>query len=189
MKNKIDNIYQEANEYLFKILNTKYGKKVFLNECSYINNKNYKDINQFINHMCKYYDKLTVFICLNKILVYLDKEIANRLVYHMSRKQITDSKINKFKLLKKSYYYNKSYNKRKFNKLSNYRTRRREHRRKLMDSIGSDAYNGVDLFEGTEALATREAKDGSVDLGNPTDSGVDISSLVGGASHIWKAIK
>jgi hypothetical protein len=27
-----------------------------------------------------------------------------------------------------------------------------EHRRKLLDSIGSDAYNGVDLFEGTEPI-------------------------------------
>ena len=61
-----------------------------------------------------------------------------------------------------------------------------------MVSIGGDAYNGVNLFEGTEALTGYEAsqtKGGSVDLGHPQDAGVDISSLVGGASQIWKAMK
>jgi len=70
----------------------------------------------------------------------------------------------------------------------------REHRKKLMDSIGNDAYNGVNLFEGTEPLSNREAtssgpKPGTVDLGDPSDAGVDISSLIGGASQVWKAIK
>ena len=70
----------------------------------------------------------------------------------------------------------------------------KQHRKKLMDSIGNDAYNGVNLFEGTEPLTNREAssegqKPGSVDLGEPSDAGVDISSLMGGASQIWKAIK
>jgi hypothetical protein len=67
-----------------------------------------------------------------------------------------------------------------------------ERRKKLMDSIGENAYNGINLFEGTEALTGHEAsqaKAGSVDLGHPQDSGVDISSLVGGASQIWKAMK
>jgi len=72
------------------------------------------------------------------------------------------------------------------------RAQLREHRQKLMDSIGTDAYNGVNLFEGTEALTGHggnELKGGAVDLGNPADSGVDISSLMGGASQIWKAMK
>ena len=67
-----------------------------------------------------------------------------------------------------------------------------EQRKKLMSAIGSDAYNGVDLFEDTEPLSSREASGnsaGSVDLGNSADSGVDISSLVGNASQIWQAIK
>tara|TARA_R110002020_G_scaffold54459_2_gene151888 strand:+ start:752 stop:1177 length:426 start_codon:yes stop_codon:yes gene_type:complete len=67
-----------------------------------------------------------------------------------------------------------------------------EHRRKLMDSIGSDAYGGVNVFEGVEPMTNydvSEPKGGSVDLGHPNDSGVDISSLVGDASQIWKAIK
>ncbi len=70
----------------------------------------------------------------------------------------------------------------------------RQHRKKLMDSIGADAYNGVNLFESTEPLTNREAtstgpKAGAVDLGDPSDAGVDISSLIGGASQIWKAMK
>ena len=61
-----------------------------------------------------------------------------------------------------------------------------------MESIGSDAYNGVNLFEGTEPMTqyeVAEPKAGSVDLGNPADSGVDIGSLVGDASKIWQAMK
>ena len=67
----------------------------------------------------------------------------------------------------------------------------KENRRKLLDAIGGDAYNGVDLFEGTTPApgASQEAPAGSVDLGNPSDAGVDISSILGGASQIWKAMK
>ena len=66
------------------------------------------------------------------------------------------------------------------------------HRTKLMSAIDKDAYNGVNLFEGTEPMTRHESstpKAGAVDLGNPHDAGVDISSLVGGANQIWKAMK
>ena len=71
------------------------------------------------------------------------------------------------------------------------RAKLREHRKKLMDSIGADAYNGVDLFEGTTPIRKQQAAPakGSADLGDPSDSGVDISSLIGNASQVWKAIK
>ena len=72
------------------------------------------------------------------------------------------------------------------------RQRLKEHRARLMESVNAGAYNGVNLFEGTEAMSGYEAgepKAGSVDLGNPNDSGVDISSLMGDASKIWKAMK
>ena len=61
-----------------------------------------------------------------------------------------------------------------------------------MKSIGADAYNGVDLFEGTNPMTTQEVsepKPGQVDLGNPRDAGVDISALVGSASKMWNAMK
>ena len=68
----------------------------------------------------------------------------------------------------------------------------KEQKRKMLDAIGKDAFNGVDLFENTTPMSSHEAaapKAGSVDLGNPGDSGVDISALMGGASKIWQAMK
>ena len=68
-----------------------------------------------------------------------------------------------------------------------------EHRKKLLDSIGGDAYNGVDLFEGTEPIresATPGATNRPSVLGDdPTDAGVDISSIMGNAGKIWQALK
>ena len=72
------------------------------------------------------------------------------------------------------------------------RQRLKEHRARLMESVNAGAYNGVNLFEGTEPMSAHDGgapKAGSVDLGNPTDAGVDISSLMGDASKIWKAMK
>jgi len=72
------------------------------------------------------------------------------------------------------------------------RQKLKDHRRKLLDAVGADAYNGVNLFEGTEALSAREASGptaGAVDLGNPGDAGVDISSIMGNASQVWQAMK
>ena len=68
-----------------------------------------------------------------------------------------------------------------------------EHRRKLLDSIGTDAYNGVDLFEGTEPIRQTgtpgQAHKPSVLGDDPSDAGVDISSIMGNSSKIWQAIK
>jgi hypothetical protein len=69
---------------------------------------------------------------------------------------------------------------------------RRPQRKKLMDAIGKDSYNGVNLFEDTDPASSyesREAAPGAIDLGDPRDAGVDISSLVSGASDMWKALK
>jgi len=64
-----------------------------------------------------------------------------------------------------------------------------EHRKKLLEAASVDAYNGVDLYEGTEPIRESQTRQGSADLGNPGDAGVDISSLIGGASEIWRAMK
>ena len=67
------------------------------------------------------------------------------------------------------------------------RLKLQEHRKKLLEAVSTDAYNGVDLFEGTTPMtAQSEPNAGSVDLGDPGSSGVDISSLMGGASQVWK---
>ena len=68
-----------------------------------------------------------------------------------------------------------------------------EHRKKLLDSIGGDAYNGVDLFEGTEPLRITSSP-GQTHTPNvlgddPSDAGVDISSIMGNAGKIWQALK
>ncbi len=69
----------------------------------------------------------------------------------------------------------------------------KEHRQKLLESVNKDAYNGVDLFEGTAPLrsaGTSGTTDRPSILGDdPGDAGVDISSLVGNASKVWQAIK
>lgn len=64
-----------------------------------------------------------------------------------------------------------------------------EHRKKMLEAIGKDSYNGVDLFEGTVPTHHKEPTPGATDLGSPSDSGVDISSLIGNSKKIWKAIK
>jgi hypothetical protein len=65
-----------------------------------------------------------------------------------------------------------------------------KNRKKLMDAIGADAYNGVNLFEGTTpAPVQQDAQPGTVDMGDPGDAGVDISSIMGNASKMWEAMK
>ena len=76
-------------------------------------------------------------------------------------------------------------------KATDSRVKLQEHRKKLLDAVGQDAYNGVDLFEGTEAIpsGTGESSTPSVLGDNPDDAGVDISSIIGGASQVWRALK
>ena len=71
----------------------------------------------------------------------------------------------------------------------NNNTKLKEQRKKLMGAINKDAYNGVDLFEGTTPAPAQREQQGSVDLGDPTDAGVDISSIMGASSKIWEKLK
>ena len=67
----------------------------------------------------------------------------------------------------------------------------KERRRKMLDSIGKDAYNGVDLFEGTKPL--RESRSstphGSKALDGiaPNDPGVNLAAL-GVNTAIWSKL-
>ena len=55
----------------------------------------------------------------------------------------------------------------------------------MMEAIGKDAYNGVNLFEGTTpAPAPQESCRGSLSDVDPSDPGVDISSFMGKSSLI-----
>ncbi len=72
--------------------------------------------------------------------------------------------------------------------------KRKEQRRKILDSIGQDSYNGVDLFEGTQPLNERAAgrtasPHGAKALDGvaPGDSGVDLSAF-GMNPAIWSKL-
>lgn len=63
-------------------------------------------------------------------------------------------------------------------------------RNKLMSAIGADAYNGVNLFEGTtpapaETSPTQQA--GALSGQSASDPGVDISNLFGSVGNHWGA--
>jgi hypothetical protein len=68
----------------------------------------------------------------------------------------------------------------------------KEQKKKMLDAIGRDAFNGVDLFEGTtpttKAAGRSNAPAGAkaLDGVSPQDPGVDISSF--GTSGIWKKL-
>jgi|ETNvirnome_2_300_1030623.scaffolds.fasta_scaffold42926_1 hypothetical protein len=68
-----------------------------------------------------------------------------------------------------------------------------EHKKQLLEAIGKDAYNGVNLFEGTTPMAPAATAGapatthGPLSGVAPHDSGVDITSLMGGVSRHWKA--
>ena len=67
----------------------------------------------------------------------------------------------------------------------------KERRRIMLDSIGRDAYNGVDLFEGTQPLreSRSTAPHGSKALDGiaPNDPGVNLSTL-GVNTAIWSKL-
>ena len=81
----------------------------------------------------------------------------------------------------------------------NRQRRLQENRKKMLDSIGADAYNGVDLFAGTEPLSIRESATpqrggGSAPHGArpldgvaPNDPGVNLGAL-GVNPSIWKTL-
>ena len=77
--------------------------------------------------------------------------------------------------------------------LEQLKERQQETRKRLLDEIGKDAYNGVDLFEGTTPIrdsgqpsATSQASPMSGQ--DPSDPGVDISRIVALGGKNWKAL-
>ena len=73
-------------------------------------------------------------------------------------------------------------------------TKLKETKRRMLDAIGSDAYSGVDLFEGTTPLSSA----GSPNTGpspqsplsgvDPRDKGVDIARLFPELESVWKKL-
>jgi hypothetical protein len=63
----------------------------------------------------------------------------------------------------------------------------KQHKKQLLEAIGKDAYNGVNLFEGTTpapAAANKSAGRGPLSDVSPGDPGVDISSIFGEKAHM-----
>ena len=74
------------------------------------------------------------------------------------------------------------------------RQKLKEHRKKLLDAVGADAYNGVNLFEGTDPMTTAGNPASGPEMpsvlgDDPGNAGVDISSIMGNASKVWQAMK
>ena len=60
-------------------------------------------------------------------------------------------------------------------------------KKKMLDAIGNDAYNGVNLFEGTTpAPGQTETGNGPLSGTDPRDPGVDISRLPN--FNVWKKL-
>jgi len=72
---------------------------------------------------------------------------------------------------------------------NDYKKKIRETKKQMLDAIGNESYNGVNLFEGTDPLTIGGSVGSSPSppspLSNyaPTDAGVDISSIF---SSKWK---
>lgn len=66
----------------------------------------------------------------------------------------------------------------------------KQRKKKLLDSLGKDAYNGVNLFEGTSPTSSPQQQSrGALKDVDPNDAGVDISNIFSGHSTaIWKKI-
>jgi hypothetical protein len=70
----------------------------------------------------------------------------------------------------------------------------KEQRQKMLDAIGKDSMNGVNIFEGTDPLTSSgENSSGGPKSAlsgvDPNDSGVDISDLAGIYGDTWKVMK
>ena len=68
-----------------------------------------------------------------------------------------------------------------------------ETRQKMLEAINADAYNGVDLFEGTAPLnkggdpGDTLSPQGPLSGVSPSDPGIDISGFMGN-KNVWKAL-
>ncbi len=71
----------------------------------------------------------------------------------------------------------------------------KEQRQKMLDAIGRDSMNGVNVFEGTDPIASAgdpgstNSPQGALSGVDPRDPGVDITDLAGMFGDTWKVIK
>mgnify|MGYP003665197701 FL=1 len=70
----------------------------------------------------------------------------------------------------------------------------KEQRQKMLEAIGRDSMNGVNVFEGTDPMSSSgdissTGPKSALAGVDPKDSGVDISDLAGIYGDTWKVIK
>lgn len=70
----------------------------------------------------------------------------------------------------------------------------KEQRQKMLDAIGKDSMNGVNIFEGTDPISSSgdissTGPASALSGVDPRDPGVDISDLAGIFGDTWKVIK
>ena len=84
--------------------------------------------------------------CIQEVLIEegLLTEVVSQVAAGMSKQPIVENKKSKDNLFNEDLQM-----KRKTREVNQ---KLQEHRKKLLDSIGQDAYNGVDLSEGTEPM-------------------------------------
>jgi len=128
---------------------------------------------------------------LKKILRPLIKECVREIIFEEGALSTIISEVMKGTSSQKVVYENKQtqptpqINERKRSQLL-------EQKRKMLDAIGKDAYNGVDLFEGTSPIKGGSTSQGSqpgkaLDGVDPRDPGVDLKSF-GLPADVWKKL-
>lgn len=128
--------------------------------------------------------------CIHEVLLEegLLTEVVAQVAAGMPRQQLVEAASAPVPKQTKSTFV-----KQRTQKVAEAKVKLQEHRRRMMDAIGNEAFNGVDLFEGTEPIRQsgniNETHRPSVLGDDPTDAGVDISSILGGSGQIWKAMK
>ncbi len=128
---------------------------------------------------------------LKKILKPLIKECIKEVIFEEGTLSTIISEVMKGTTGSQPIVETKTKPKQNFVRQEGQRQEAKERKRKLLDSIGKDAYNGVNLFEGTSPAPapTNTGGQGPLDSVAPNDPGVDISGIFSGQSaKIWKKL-
>tara|TARA_R110002110_G_scaffold50394_2_gene149232 strand:+ start:112 stop:528 length:417 start_codon:yes stop_codon:yes gene_type:complete len=130
---------------------------------------------------------------LKKILKPLIKECIKEVIFEDGTLSTIISEVIKGTSTQQVVYETKTPQRLETNQESQQRRSQllKEQKKKMLDSIGRDAYNGVDLFEGTSPMtaprgATSPQGSKALDGVSPGDPGVDISAF--GTLGIWKKL-
>jgi hypothetical protein len=64
----------------------------------------------------------------------------------------------------------------------------KQQKRQMLDSIGANAYEGMDIFEGTSPALPESDGRSPLSGRDPKDPGVDISNITGGNPAAWRVL-